>query len=1374
MKTLRILLGAVGLFLAQLAHGAGVTIITHGYQFTSDWVDHGHGWVNAMSDYIADRAGGNAAVYEMVIGMNLATGKPAVGSFTLVSGSAPTSSANSEVIIRVFWDYVGGQYGNGTYEANTPDVAQAIEPFIAQLQAGSGLSHPLSELPIQLIGHSRGASVMSELARILGQKGIWVHQLTTLDPHPVLPSDFPFPGNDAPVQVFENVLFADNYYENISGTFPQGQSINGAYNRHLTSLDGGYPDTVPVVIPDGNHSDVHLWYHGTVNTGAGASDGVQTFTGTMRNTWYFSDEYGGQEAGFYYSRLGGGAWALDGFLFGYNDGYHNLLPDTRTSVTRSSSEWPSLTTLINNASGSVQAGNAFPVEFVYQSYDGGASVTVYLDTDQNPYNGNEIALTLPAINPQPSTGSTTRLIDVNATVPSSTPAGYYYVYGKITNPNGTRYLYARTQVRVLAAGASAVPTITSVSPSTLPTSSSTQLINIYGSNFKASGDPNASTLIFRDPANIAYVRTPVFVSSSQLQYNITVQSAVGTWSVTVTNAAQSASNLKTFLVQTPPPNTGSLTINLSPSGAVSAGAQWRVDGGSYRNTGETATSLTPGSHTVSFKSVSGYTTPADKSVSVTSGANTTDSGTYNVITASTYTLTLNYNPAQGGASPSPLVPTTSYTYGSYNFSYTANAVTLVQASASTGYHFTGWSGDASGSANPITVTMNGNKNITANFAVGDPNMGTMVVTIVPPEAAAAGVTWGFNESDFRASGTSLQYWPGTYLIYVNGTNGWIGYPSWVTVVAGQTTNVSLPASSTTGSIAGNDPRTYSTLAGSTTNYGSADGVGSAARFYRPWSLAVDKGGNIYMADSWNALIRKISPLGVVTTVAGKVGVNGFADGQGTNAIFNNPTGIAVDSSTNLYVADFMNSVVRKITPDGTVSTFAGLAGSNDSIDATGSAARFYFPCGVAVDTNGNVYVADSVNQTIRKITPSQVVTTMAGFPRSYGSVDATGSSARFHNPEDVAVDNAGNVYVADNVNQTVRKVTPAGVVTTLAGFPGSSGAADGTGNAARFNTINGVGVDKDGNILVADTGNNCIRKVTQGGVVTTMAGQSGHIGSADGIGSLVRFNNPSDVAVDGAGNLFIVDAMNYTIRATQSSATKFDQTIIFGTLTDRLINDPPFAVTATASSALPVTFSIVSGPATLSNNVVTLTGSGTVIVRASQAGDSTFNSATNVDRSFVVGKLPQTITFGALSKQVLGDDPFALSASASSGLPVSFSALSGPVILNGNIVTMTGAGLAVLRASQSGDATNAPAPNVDQVLLIVPGNNVITDAQRLANGMFTLRFYGETGTNYVVKASTNLVSWLPLVTNQISGLGYLEFTDTSSTNYDWRFYRITP
>jgi len=372
------------------------------------------------------------------------------------------------------------------------------------------------------------------------------------------------------------------------------------------------------------------------------------------------------------------------------------------------------------------------------------------------------------------------------------------------------------------------PAISYVSPSTLTglPLPQTQLIRIYGSSFTGS-----STLLFNgsiasEPARL------YFISANEIDYYIRTDTTPANWTVKVINGAQQ-SNLGYFSVINPPPNTGSLTINLSPPGAVSAGAQWRVDGGSYHNNGDTATSLTPGLHSVSFKAVSGYTTPADRSVSIASSVTTTDSGTYAVITASTYTLTLNYNPAQGGASPSPLVPTTSYTYGSYSFGYTANAVTLVQASASTGYHFTGWSGDAGGSANPITVTMNGNKNITANFAAGDPNLGTLTVTIQPPEAAAAGVTWGFNESDFRASGTSIQYWPGTYLIYVNGTNGWIGYPSWITIVAGQTTNYVAVASSTTGSTVGTDPRTYYTFAGLAKNTGSTDGTNSAARFNSP-------------------------------------------------------------------------------------------------------------------------------------------------------------------------------------------------------------------------------------------------------------------------------------------------------------------------------------------------------------------------------------------------------------------------------------------------------------------------------------------------------------------------------------------------------------
>ena len=184
----------------------------------------------------------------------------------------------------------------------------------------------------------------------------------------------------------------------------------------------------------------------------------------------------------------------------------------------------------------------------------------------------------------------------------------------------------------------------------------------------------------------------------------------------------------------------------------------------------------------------------------------------------------------------------------------------------------------------------------------------------------------------------------------------------------------------------------------------------------------------------------------------------------------------------------------------------GDGGPVGSADGTGSAARFNDPDGVAVDGAGNVYVADTFNDTIRKITPAGVVTTLAGSPGQVGSADGTGSAARFNDPEGVAVDAAGNVYVADTRNDTIRKITPAGVVTTLAGSPGQAGSADGTGSAARFDFPNGVAVDGAGNVYVADAGNDTIRKITPAGVVTTLAGTAGQSGSADGTGSAARFN----------------------------------------------------------------------------------------------------------------------------------------------------------------------------------------------------------------------------------------------------------------------------
>jgi len=279
---------------------------------------------------------------------------------------------------------------------------------------------------------------------------------------------------------------------------------------------------------------------------------------------------------------------------------------------------------------------------------------------------------------------------------------------------------------------------------------------------------------------------------------------------------------------------------------------------------------------------------------------------------------------------------------------------------------------------------------------------------------------------------------------------------------------------------------------------------------------VDSAGNVYVADTFNHAIRKMAPAGVVTTLAGLAGSWGSTDGTGSDARFMRPMGVAVDSTGNVYAADTFNQTIRKVTPEGVTTTLAGLAGSNGSADGTGSAARFAQPFGVACDAAGNVYVADGLNHTIRKVTPAGVVTTLAGLAGDRGSADGTGT-ARFDVPSSVTVDSADNVYVSDLRNQTIRKVTPAGVVTTLAGLAGVPGGADGTGNHARFNRPFGVAVDSTGNVYVAEESNHTVRKVTPAGVVTTLAGLAGSYGSADGTGSAARFYGPEGMAVGRFG-----------------------------------------------------------------------------------------------------------------------------------------------------------------------------------------------------------------------------------------------------------------
>ncbi len=325
-----------------------------------------------------------------------------------------------------------------------------------------------------------------------------------------------------------------------------------------------------------------------------------------------------------------------------------------------------------------------------------------------------------------------------------------------------------------------------------------------------------------------------------------------------------------------------------------------------------------------------------------------------------------------------------------------------------------------------------------------------------------------------------------------------------------------------------------TLAGSTTGVaGNADGTGTAATFDQPHGLAIDGSGtNLYVATRNGNNIRKIViATGVVTTLAGSTaGTAGNADGTGTAATFNTPTGIAIDSSsTNLYVATRSGNNIRKIViATGVVTTLAGsTTGAAGNANGTGTAATFNAPGGLAVDSTGtNLYVADgpypsgagiNSNQSIRQIViATGVVTTFIGSPSVRGSADGTGSAATFHHTKGVVHDSAGNVYVADGFNHTIRKVTPAGVVTTLAGTAGPAGVGnvDGTGAAALFREPMGLAIDSSGtNLYVADRNNHNIRKIVIAtGVVTTLAG-SGVAGNANGTGTAATFNNPKGLAI---------------------------------------------------------------------------------------------------------------------------------------------------------------------------------------------------------------------------------------------------------------------
>ena len=437
-----IVLGLVCGALLARSHG-GVTIITHGLNGNVD------GWITGMANRIPAYPGflgTNFSCYQTTFTPN---GGGFLLSATRVAGAPANVPESGEIVIKLDWRNLAD--GNSY---NTHQVASAIVPalfstnFIPELGGRA-----VVDFPLHMIGHSRGASLICELSRRLGTNGIWVDHLSSLDAHPLNDPDFPldalaFSAIDAPVNSYANVLFHDSYWQNID-FLVRGKAVPGSYIRRLVNLSGGNSSS---------HSDVHLWYHGTIDFRVPANDFEANITAAERTNWWSAFESRGTNTGYLYSLIGGGdraSTARPNGLAMVREGLNQLwdfgagTSANRTSLPSNSGEWPNLVKFNRTTTNQIEQGQSVPVKFFYQWAKAATNVgtiTFYLDTDLNPLNANQTTLQQLVV---PATGSSVSSATANIAL-SNAPAGSHYLLATISGGGKTRYLYAPESVEVMA------------------------------------------------------------------------------------------------------------------------------------------------------------------------------------------------------------------------------------------------------------------------------------------------------------------------------------------------------------------------------------------------------------------------------------------------------------------------------------------------------------------------------------------------------------------------------------------------------------------------------------------------------------------------------------------------------------------------------------------------------------------------------------------------------------------------------------------------------------------------------------------------------------------------------------------------------------